>query len=123
MVVDVAMQIQCWLWGQHGQMAMTVAMAVQTKINKTAAAVLTAVAVTTAAVVAAMLVAAATTTVTVMTAVTKTTMAATRQWRRQWQWQQRLHIDCGGSVTAMMAVTTMKTTSVVGSGSDDRRKE
>jgi len=45
----VAKRIQWWLWVQHEQMAMTVAMAAQTKINKTAAAVLTAVALMTAA--------------------------------------------------------------------------
>ena len=77
MVVAVAKQIQRWLWGRHGQMAMTVAMAAQTTINKMAVAVLTAVAVTTAAAMAAMLVAAATTTVTVMTGVTKKTTVAT----------------------------------------------
>ena len=55
----VAKRIQRWLWRQHGQMVMTVAMAAQTTILKTAAAVLTAVAVTTAAAVAAMVVAAA----------------------------------------------------------------
>ena len=80
MVVAVAKRIQRWLWGRHGQMAMTVAMGAQTTINKTEAEVLTAVAVTTAAAVVAMVVAAATTTATVMTA--STAAAAQRQRRR-----------------------------------------